>query len=292
MSAKKQKRSVPWLLGPGRPLLIAAVVVGVVVGGMTTAWLKLRHRVLASADYRVTAQQLELTPPPSWIHSNVGEEAFHGLAPRGSLSLLADDLVERIGKQVASHPWVAKVVSVEKRHPASVRVEVIYRKPVCMVRVNGGLLPVDAEGTLLPSGDFSPTEATRYPRLEGVEQVPSIPAGSRWTDARVIGGAEIAAVIGDAWGPLGLRSIVPRTPTVNKGDTRVRVSEPTFVLVTRGGRNIIWGYAPGAAMLGELTAPEKFARLQRYAADHDTLEARRSDSSDLDIRKLRPTAER
>lgn len=292
MSAKKQKHGAAWLLGPGRPLLIVVVLVGLLAGGATLAWFQLRGRILASADYRVTAQQIELTPLPAWIHSDVREEAFQGLTLGGAPSLLDDDLVERIAQQAAAHPWVAKVISVKKRHPASVRVEVIYRKPVCMVRVAGGLLPVDAEGTLLPSGDFSPTEATRYPRLDGVEPAPSIPAGSRWTDARVIGGAEIAAAIGNAWEPLGLRSIVPLASRASDADSKGRASEPMFALETRGGRRILWGYAPGVGMAGELSAPEKLARLERYAADHDSLDDPQAAKSELDIRKLPPAAGR
>ena len=136
-----------------------------------------------------------------------------------------DDLVERVAKAFAGHPWVAKVLSVAKRYPASVKVELAYRKPVCMVVVPGGLVPVDEGGILLPrgEGDFSPLEATRYPRLEGIDHMPAAPVGSRWTDAKVIGGAEIAAAIGPAWGGLGLRSIVPLAadPTIAGGNLGV-----------------------------------------------------------------------
>ena len=136
-----------------------------------------------------------------------------------------DDLVERVAKAFAGHPWVAKVLSVAKRYPASVKVELAYRKPVCMVVVPGGLVPVDEGGILLPrgEGDFSPLEATRYPRLEGIDHMPAAPVGSRWTDAKVIGGAEIAAAIGPAWGGLGLRLIVPLAadPTIAGGNLGV-----------------------------------------------------------------------
>jgi hypothetical protein len=154
-----------------------------------------------------------------------------------------------------------------------------------MVVVSGGLLPVDAEGTLLPSGDgdFSPIEATRYPRLEGVERNPTGPVGNRWMDAKVIGGAEIAAAIGPAWEALGLHRIVPlaNDPAGSTG------GEPTFALFTRGGTQIIWGHAPGANVIGELSAKEKVARLQRYLADHDTLEGRGGKPQTLDVRTLR-----
>ncbi len=223
--AKKRASPLAWLFGSGRPLLILALVVGIFGGGVYWGWLKTRTRILASPEYRLTAQQVEITPPPEWIHSDVREEAFRDPALSSPLSIMDDDLVERVAKAFAGHPWVAKVLSVAKRYPASVKVELAYRKPVCMVVVPGGLVPVDEGGILLPrgEGDFSPLEATRYPRLEGIDHMPAAPVGSRWTDAKVIGGAEIAAAIGPAWGGLGLRSIVPLAadPTIAGGNLGV-----------------------------------------------------------------------
>jgi hypothetical protein len=260
-------------------------------------WQKFRTPILALPEYRVTAQQVEITPLPEWIHSDVREEVFRDPALAGPLSIMDDDLVERIAKAFVRHPWVAKVHLVTKRHPAAVKVELVYRKPVCMVVVPSGLVPVDKEGILLPGGvgNFSPIEATRYPRLEDVDHMPTGMVGSRWTDAKVIGGAEIAAAIGPAWDALGLRSIVPLAadPAMAAGNAGSpagisgrQAAEPFFVLMTRGGTRILWGYAPGAGVIGELSAPEKVARLQRYLADHDMLDGRQGERQELDVRKL------
>ncbi len=281
----------PWLFGRGRPLLILLVLAGLFVGGMTATWRWIGPCVLRSPEYRVTAERIDITPPPEWIHSNIRAEVFRDPALDGPLSLMDDDLAERIYKAFARHPWVAKVIHVDKHH---LKVELVYRRPACMVEVPGGLLPVDGEGILLPSGDFSPSEAAGYPRLTGVERGPTGPPGSRWPDARVLGGAEVAAVVGPAWGAMRLQRIVPLAadPAVaatGGGYPGRRSAEPFFALLTRGGTRILWGYAPGVGAMGELPAAEKLARLQRYLADHDTLEGRQGQPQELDVRTMRPS---
>ena len=177
-------------------------------------------------------------------------------------------MTERVARAFARHPWIAKVVQVRKKYPASVTVDLVYRRPVCMVEVPGGLVPVDVEGVLLPPQDFSPVEATHYPRLAGIGQKPTVRPGERWADAKVLGGAEIAAAVLADWEPLGLQRIEPAAADPGRPS-----AEPLFVLVTRGGSRIVWGYAPAANVPGELSAGEKLARLKRYLADHDTLDA-------------------
>ncbi len=56
--------------------------------------------------------------------------------------------------------------------------------------------------------------------------------------------------------------------------------------MTSGKTRIVWGYAPGAGAIGELPAAEKVARLQRYFAEHDTLDVRQAERHELDVRKL------
>jgi hypothetical protein len=302
-AAKKQTASASpawlgnlfsWLLGAGRPVLILLVLIGAFSGGTYLAWRKLKTRILGAPEYRVGPEQVELTPPlPDWIHCDIRAEVFCDPSLDGTLLLVDDDLTERISKAFRQHPWVASVGPVTKQYPASsgptsVKVPLVYRKPACMVEVPGGLVAVDAEGVLLPSEEnFTPQEATHYPRVVGVDRKPSLPAGRRWGDARVVGGAEIAAALGTAWEPMRLDRIetLPVDPAQNAaGDSGRRAMEPIFVLFTRGKTQIYWGYAPGANMLGEISAAEKVARLQQYLADHDTLDG---PQGQLDVRKLR-----
>jgi len=294
-----------WLLGPGRSALIAAVLVAVIGGGVCWALIKFKDRILGSPEYRLDCQQVEITPLPDWIHSDIRAEVFGDPTLDGPLSIMDDDLAERIGRAFERHPWVAKVVRVQPLHPASVRVELEYRRPVCMVEVPGGLYPVDVEGVLLPSGGFSPGEAARYPRLTGVERTPAVPPGRRWPEAKIIGAAEIAAALRPAWEAMRLQRIVPldADPAVvavegivggdaSRRNALRRSVEPFFALLTRGGTRILWGYAPGAGAIGELPAEEKVARLQRYLAEHDALDGRGGRRQELDVRTMPPSVAR
>ena len=284
-SARNGHKSV-WLL-----LLLAIVVGAAVVGGPYLAWRKLKPRILSAPEYRVGPEQVEITPAPKWIHSDIRAEVFRDPSLAGPLSLMDDTLTEEISKAFASHPWVAKVKQVTKRHPSSsspvaVRVELVYRQPVCMVeQVPGEVLPVDGEGVVLPSEDFSPIEATRYLRLVvGGNQKPDLSPGQRWADAKVVGGAEIAAALGPVWEAMRLKQIVPLAAPASVGAAASR--EPLFALFTQRGTRILWGYAPGANMLGEPPAAEKIARLQRYVAVHDTLDIPPGQPQELDVRTL------
>ena len=140
-----------------------------------------------------------------------------------------------------------------------------------MVQVRGRFLAVDARGVLLPSEetDFSPIEARRYPRLLGVDTVPVGPVGTRWGDARVLEGAEIADVLAPVWGQLKFDRIVPSTlAEVGHGD------QYTYELITKGGTRVFWGRAPSAEIPGEATAVDKVAWLVAYQRENGTLEAR------------------
>jgi hypothetical protein len=165
----------------------------------------------------------------------------------------------------------------------------------------GGVLPVDAEGVLLPTGDFTSSEATRYPRLVRMDRLPTVAPGGHWGDARVVGAAEIAAVLGPAWNRLQLTRIEPLADdpaagTVGGagpvgGDSRRRPMEPVFALftradATRGGTRILWGYAPGASVAGEISAVEKVARLLQYHAQHDALDGPQGQRQELDVRTM------
>jgi len=270
-----------FLWGPGRPVLLAGVAIAALAIGWYAVWRRVGPGVLASEDYRVTVEKVDVTPPPDWIHTDIRGEVFRAASFDRSLSLTDDDLTERIAGAFALHPWVARVGRVEKRHPARVVVEVEYRRPVCMVEVLGELLPVDAEAVLLPKEDFSPVEASAYPRLVGVKTPPVGATGERWGDARVIGGAAIADVLGEVWEKMNLAVIVPSEPPI-PGVT----ADLTFTLVTRLGTRIFWGRPPGRDGPGEIPAEEKLARLEEYFKRYGTLEGR-DGPQELDIYQLR-----
>lgn len=286
------RKFTAWLFGPGRPFVISILLFGLFGGGAWFAWRKHRDRILGSAEYRIGAEQVEITPLPNWIHSDIRADVFRDPRLDGPLSIMDDELVDRVREAFAQHPWVAKVTRVVKQYPASVKVDLVYRQPICTVAIPGDVLAVlvvDAEGVVLPSEDFSPVEASRYPCLVDVDRKPVGPAGRRWGDAKVIGGAEIAAALGPACDVFKIRKIVPlpADPTVfTPGGSGVASREPFFALETQGKKRILWGYAPGANMLGELPPVEKIARLKQYMDDHGSLDVASGQQHEIDVRTL------
>lgn len=263
-------KSVSLLRGPAGPFVWIGMLVVLLFGAWCLAWLKVSDRIFSSDEHVVGPQQVEiLTPLPEWIHTDVRSEAFRHASLEGPLSIMDDRLTERIASAFSLNPWVAEVLQVRKFPPARVEVELVYRRPVCMVEAFDDLLPVDAHGVLLPYGsdDFSSIEKSRYPRLVGITTAPVGTVGECWSDVRVVGGAEIAAALGEVWGELKLQQIVPSAPLA----TGV-AEEPTYTLITRGGTRISWGRSPGTDVPGELPAAEKIARLRRYIQQYGTLE--------------------
>jgi hypothetical protein len=307
-AAKKNGRSatrptwlgklISWMRGPAGPFVWVVLLVAVLWGTWHLVWLKVGDYVLSSEEYVVGPQQVEITPLPPWIHTDVRSEVFRNASLDGPLSIMDDQLTERMARAFSLNPWVAKVVRVTKQPSARVKVELVYRRPVCMVALPSGghlpssaqwpgdLLPVDAHGVLLPYGsdDFTPVEKSRYPRLLGIATGPVGTVGECWGDARVVGAAEIAAALGDVWEELKLQYIVPSPPLAGGAP-----QEPAYTLVTRHGTRILWGRAPGSNALGEAPAAEKVARLREYVEQYGTLD-RAGGPRELDIYGLRVSA--
>lgn len=253
-----------------RRLLPAALVAGAVGGGGYLLWQSVAPFVLPSANFDLMAERITLTPPPPWIRSDIKQEVLRDASLDRGASILDDDLAARAAKAFQLHPWIARVESVRKVAPAGLVVEVIYRRPVCMVEVPGGLYAVDADAVLLPSGDFSPAEARRYPRLSGTRATTAGPVGTIWPDARVQSAARLAATLVDVWESLDFNRIM----TTPSGELEV---------YTARGTRVLWGHAEGDGPDQRDLARAKVVRLQGYAAEHGGLDAS-AELVDLDVR--------
>ncbi len=218
---------------------VACLVAAAAFAGGWALWNHVRATVAARDVYRLVAGEIHITPPPSWIHADVRAEVVRDAGLAAGLSILDDGLVERVHQAFALHPWVAKVERVSKRHPAHVEVELIYRRPAAMVKVAEGLYPVDGEGVLLPSEDFSPLEARGYPRLTGVESTPQGLTGTRWGDPIVSSGAKIGEALAPLWFDLQLQAI----HWVKPGAGADTATAANYELVTAGGNHIAWARA-------------------------------------------------
>ena len=209
--------------------------------------------------YTLGWEEISVSPPPPWVRSDVkGDVARRVESTR--LALRDQDLTRQVAQSFALHPWVAKVQRVKKAYPASLQVELAYRRPVAMVEVEhqgrAGLLPIDRDGVLLPPEDFTTGDAKALPRIRIEKAFPVGSVGSAWGDERVVGAARLAEVVAEKWSssPLFCIAAQPLTPGGSAEAT-------CFELLTRAERHILWGRAPGRESSGELHAAEKIEKL-------------------------------
>lgn len=276
MNAKRKEPETPEtgglmsLLGNrgGRWLAVAALIVLVSGGAALAVWNQVREHVLGSSQYQIDPNEIHLTPVPPWIRTDIRAEVIREASFNGPLSLLDRELTIRVASAFAAHPWIARVERVSKRFPAGLDVIVSYRKPVAMVEVPEGALPVDVEGVVLPTADFKPGEADLFPRIGEIHTPHAGLVGSRWADPALPGAAQIAAALHDDWQKLGLFRI---TPAGKRPGGRSGV-EYAYALFTRGGTRIDWGLAPNTSVANETPALEKVARLKKFVAEKGSLD--------------------
>jgi hypothetical protein len=269
-TAAGAKRWVRW-----RPrvwgLLLLLVAVGV---GAQFLWRRSSPLVARHSQYVLTAEGIQISPPPPWIRSDIKMQVLRDAGLDGTISVLDDwdTLVRRVKDAFEFHPWVASVERITKRLPASLEIELKYRRPIAAVESSDAsgvaFLPVDERGVRLPEGDLSDAERRYLPRISGVTGRPLV--GDVWTDQRVIEGAQLVAGLMDVWRQLRLVEITAALRTPANSEARMY----TFEMVTTGGTRIHWGAAPGQeAAAGESPFDQKRQRLVDYASQHGRLES-------------------
>jgi hypothetical protein len=256
-----------------RPRVWAGLIFLLALGvGAHLLWQRGAPAIARHPQYLITAERIHITPTPPWIRSDLKTQVIND-AGLTSLSVLDDwdTLSQRVKDAFEFHPWVASVDRITKRLPASLEIELKYRRPVAAVesRDSDGLafLPVDAEAVRLPENDLTDVELRYLPRISGVTGRPLV--GDPWNDPRVVGGAQLAAALADVWKQLRLVEIIAGLRS-SAGEEAPMCS---FNIITSGGTRVVWGVAPGQETTsGESAFNLKRDRLMNYAAQHGGLE--------------------
>jgi len=197
------------------PGLIAGTVLFVVtVVGVVYGWRNWGRTVVARPIYRLAAENIQVSPPPVWIKTDVRAEVVRDGALH-DLTIFDKDATIRVYQAFELHPWVAKVLRVSKHPPARLDVELTYRQPVAWVEVprgnqpgeDGGVIPVDRQAVVLPSRDFGKENLQDYLRIAVPNVGPYGLAGTAWGDVRVVGAARIATAFDGIWQALQLYRI-------------------------------------------------------------------------------------
>jgi hypothetical protein len=238
------------------------------------AWRQFTPTIARHPQYQIAADHIRISPLPLWIHSDIRSEILRDSGLVGTLSVLddGDKLQQRVRDAFGFHPWVAAVRQITLSLPASIDVDLEYRRPVAAVQVAANQTtncsPIDVFGFRLPDADFSDVERRYLPRIVGASGQPLV--GKPWTDERVLQSARLAAGLGDVWSKLRLIEIIPSVEPRVRGDIRFY----TFELTTSGGTRIRWGAAPGHEMdAGESPFELKRSRLIDYATKNGKLDS-------------------
>lgn len=256
------KGAASWLQGGRRNALLALLCVGVLAFAALEAWKQYGATHAHFETYTVGVQGIEITPPPPWVRTSLKADVVRfGSLER--LSLLEKDSTRRVSDAFALHPWVHHVQRVAKHYPASMSVELTYRKPVAVVEVEHGskpgLLPVDREGVLLPPEDFTVGQVKALPRISVGKTFPAGAVGTAWGDDRVAAAALVAEGLCDNW-PQETLFQIAALPAGSGGK-----QSTSFEIVARDGRRFPWGHAPGSEVTGEKIAADKRADLFKWA---------------------------
>ena len=257
------------------------VLIAVVVIGALAIWGIGQSRLRHSDKFALRTERIQLSPEqPSWIRGDVLRDVIkqHNLE---ELFLDDSNLTKQLADAFTLHSWINSVELVEK-NPSGVAVVVNFRKPVAMVEVKYDdrphVLPIDAEGTVLPPADFTADDISNYLRIAADHLRPSGLVGDPWGDAKVVGAAKLAGLFdGIPWKEMGLYRI---EVTMNPRDSTVVYY---VVLKERPEIRVLWGSEPGKETIDEQIAPEKLAELTAFYHANKTLQIS-SEPTEIDLR--------
>lgn len=255
-------------------VVIGALFLASLTIGMFLIWQQYGQRVIGQSDFVLSAEGINISPPPKWIRTDLASEAMVS-GNLNNLNMRQPDVTVRVAQAFAMQSWVKRVVRVSKSYPGQVQVEIEYRRPVAMVEVTDGLSPIDSEGVLLPSNDFlnemrtGPSElAQALPRIWAHDTGPVGPLGTQWGDPRIHNAAKLATTLLPVWKQLGLYQIVALG-----GSDPQALESPRFILRTTNDTRVEWGTTPGKEHGDEPTPAMKIKRLQEFIKKNGSLEA-------------------
>jgi hypothetical protein len=239
-------------------------------------WRFYGAKALDTTYYALKQENIHISDKPSWLKSDVVSEVFEqsGL---GRMSLLDDQTAAVIAKAFDSHPWVKKTHRVHRMAGGQIMINAEFRQPVAMVHCeadpNGGsggieqesFLPVDSDGVLLPTKDFSQDDIPNYMLIyaQNIRASDYPRVGMVLADPQITEAILLCRFLGPlrAQGLSKLSSVYVY-PNANAGKSRWKLE-----LTTKGGPRFMWGSAPTRESNTEPTANTKLKRLVEAIGD-------------------------
>lgn len=256
------------------PMVLVLVITAGAVLLAAKFWSDQRDRLRGEPEFAVGPDKIQLTAQPEWIRSDFREAALQDFDWQNR-SLLDSNLVADLGQHLQQQLWIRQVTRVQKQ-PQVVTVDVQFRRPVAMVELRGKeLYPVDTEGVVLDSDEFSPSQLGQYLRIAIAGLPTNRPfQGKTWPDARVVEASQIADLLTQAGIDLGVVGIygISRQSVTGSPAPSERKLETEYRLWTANNNEIIWGHAVGAETAGEASALQKMSALTEVTQRHGPID--------------------
>ena len=300
------------LIGPpaARRVALPRLIVAVVLSLSLTALVGVGgSKLLQSAaswvarrpEHRISFARIELVPPPEpWLRrgsSRILEEVRKEAKLDETLSLLDFDLKE-FEKDFRRHVWVKDVLRIDRSEYGRLIVELAYRKPVAVVRLEGTppeVFVLDEEAVVLPANDIAWKHDVPPYLVEGMDgplirisglssSSPRPKPGVPWKrkvegdalddpDPLVLGAARLARFLQD-------RKRSPGSPEVTPVFDWIYLpqgpDEP-FFLVDPDENLVCWGKPLGDEKHGEPSAEARWAMLLEWLRTRGPLVAKNPD---------------
>jgi hypothetical protein len=259
-----------WIVHGLTPILCGLALLLGVIGLGRAARASLHERT----TYNFAFADIDCLPPQGMSREVfLSEVQGHTNQPR-VLTLLDEELIARLHRAFAVHPWVDSVRRVDIGTPRRVgrstqtvvHLDLLYRQPVLAVplsteakaekaRTERNWRLVDRQSIVLPVA----TVPAHLPVLAVPVAAPPGSPGTRWGDARVAAAAKTAAFL------------QPHLTHLHLDDSQIELKEGAIVFC-RPFVRVVWGHAPGQEEKGEAPAKVKLQRLLDYQKAHEGLE--------------------
>ena len=165
-------------------IFVAGALAGILYLGNAT-----EQDLTGESRYQFTFHAIQCDPPPGMTRTEFLDEAQYLANAPENWQMLEKAIPSKLADTFSVHPWVKKVQRVKIEPPKTVLVHLIYRRPVLVVKWNGGTRVVDAEAVLLPTS--APTDGLSV--FTGTPAPPNGAAGTVWEDPAIIEAAKTAA---------------------------------------------------------------------------------------------------
>ena len=243
-------------------LVFATFTVVLLAGWGNWLWKQVGPYVQTSEEYLLQPDLIELTPePPPWVRGDIRADVIQRAGWDQPLSMLEDQLPQRIADAFEFHPWVERA-KVTLQYPAHAQVELTYRRPAARLQVESRAgeeqIVLDPLGFRLPESEMTPKEIARLPLVTDTVGIHLPLIGQSLEESRLLGAAEIAGILINDWNDLGLETISPLI--VLQGDSGDRTQ--VYQLTSGTMQSYLWGAAPRQASEQELSPDEKLKRLK------------------------------